>query len=737
MNQRHPGYLLSSLGMFLAASMFNACSSDSGNNSGATGGTGKAGATGVAGSATGGRTGSGGSALNTGGTKASGGSSGNLGGSIATGGAAPTGGAVASGGAIATGGAVPTGGAVASGGAIATGGVAPTGGNTSTGGATATGGAAPTGGAIATGGATATGGDTSTGGAIATGGDTSTGGATATGGDTSTGGATATGGDTSTGGATATGGDTSTGGATTTGGNTSTGGATATGGSSATCDALDAYWRLDEASGSIAHDSVGSHLGTLQNAPTWTTGKLGGALHFNGSNYVSIPDAADLDPGTGDFSLEAWVMIPAGQKGQQRIVAHGSNGGGGYDGFSFMEWCAWGAVPCGGVGILVGKNGGGEWFAGTCSAMDDGQWHHYVATVVRTSNISFFVDGLALTAPCTGTSGAAAWGSQSPTDITPLAGADLDCPCPLCLGTSCEVNGSCTSGTSEPFTGDLDELGFYKRAITPQEVSSHYANGSGSHLCSVPTCRDDILDGDETDVDCGGSCSQLCAGGQSCGDDSDCASGDCQSNVCLSTPIARYPLDETSGTAVQDTVAAHDGTLTGGVWETGSACKHGGCLRLDGSSYAQVLSPTWLPVGAAARTVALWVNPGKDLYSSTESCMVQYGTPANAEMFGLVTSMNAPNHLYFYGHNADLSSSHALVQNTWQHVAVTYDGVTVKLYYNGLLDGQAAMGLNTVLDTNGLTLGLRPGGALWTGLLDELEIYDRALTDAEIAVIAQ
>jgi hypothetical protein len=46
---------------------------------------------------------------------------------------------------------------------------------------------------------------------------------------------------------------------------------------------LVGYWKFDEGSGTTANDSSGyGNNGTLYNSPTWTTGKVGGALSFNG-----------------------------------------------------------------------------------------------------------------------------------------------------------------------------------------------------------------------------------------------------------------------------------------------------------------------------------------------------------------------------------------------------------------------------------------------------------------------
>jgi|CXWL01.1.fsa_nt_gi hypothetical protein len=159
----------------------------------------------------------------------------------------------------------------------------------------------------------------------------------------------------------------------------------------------------------------------------------------------------------------------------------------------------------------------------------------------------------------------------------------------------------------------------------------------------------------------------------------------------------------------------------------------GNAFDLDGTGdYVQITSPTGLPVGNSARTVELWfrapATPG-------ESGLFQYGSAATGQMFGLITSGNAPGRLYFYGHSADLASATAIQPNTWYHGAVTYDGTTVNVFVNGILENSAPIALNTALNTNGITIGHRAGGSFWTGQLDEPTIYDRALSAAEILAI--
>jgi len=68
------------------------------------------------------------------------------------------------------------------------------------------------------------------------------------------------------------------------------------------------YWRFDEGSGDVAHDSSGNgNDGTIYTA-TWTTGKVGNALHFNGVNsWVKIPSSPTLT-GLSQITLEAWIQ---------------------------------------------------------------------------------------------------------------------------------------------------------------------------------------------------------------------------------------------------------------------------------------------------------------------------------------------------------------------------------------------------------------------------------------------
>lgn len=99
----------------------------------------------------------------------------------------------------------------------------------------------------------------------------------------------------------------------------------------------------------------------------------------------------------------------------------------------------------------------------------------------------------------------------------------------------------------------------------------------------------------------------------------------------------------------------------------------------------------------------------------------------------------APGKLTFYLSGISPSGwtigSTTVSDGNWHHVAATYDGAFIKLYVDGILDGQFAQTgtISTVLDN--IAIGKRPGfnnTAIFNGSLDEFRIWNTARTQNEI-----
>ena len=80
-----------------------------------------------------------------------------------------------------------------------------------------------------------------------------------------------------------------------------------------------------------------------------------------------------------------------------------------------------------------------------------------------------------------------------------------------------------------------------------------------------------------------------------------------------------------------------------------------------------------------------------------------------------------------------LLSPSALPANTWSHLAFTYDGSFMRLYVNGVEVTNQPLTGSAVVSTGALKIG---GNAIWgewfAGLIDEVRLYNRALTPTQL-----
>ncbi|MEC8044250.1 MAG: kelch repeat-containing protein, partial [Verrucomicrobiota bacterium] len=81
-------------------------------------------------------------------------------------------------------------------------------------------------------------------------------------------------------------------------------------------DGLVGWWKFDETSGTVAHDSSGNgNDGNLTNGPTWVGGKIGGALSFDGvDDFVQLVRGDVVGSGL-HLSISVWIKPSAGPTG--------------------------------------------------------------------------------------------------------------------------------------------------------------------------------------------------------------------------------------------------------------------------------------------------------------------------------------------------------------------------------------------------------------------------------------
>ena len=82
--------------------------------------------------------------------------------------------------------------------------------------------------------------------------------------------------------------------------------------------------------------------------------------------------------------------------------------------------------------------------------------------------------------------------------------------------------------------------------------------------------------------------------------------------------------------------------------------------------------------------------------SALDYNIISSGTDIASQRFNLAR-LSAGTVIYFSGHNNDVTGTLAIPNNQWSHIAVTYNGTTLSLYVNGVLDpASTTKTLNTV-----------------------------------------
>ncbi|OXA98908.1 LamG domain-containing protein [Flavobacterium pectinovorum] len=153
-------------------------------------------------------------------------------------------------------------------------------------------------------------------------------------------------------------------------------------------------------------------------------------------------------------------------------------------------------------------------------------------------------------------------------------------------------------------------------------------------------------------------------------------------------------------------------------------------LRLTNKGFEVVVGD--LPQGNKPRSISVWV---KFNTITTPNYILGYGSPANAQYFGLlqqaVSAGNSELSLAGWGATNDVIVSVPLAKDVWYHYAITYDGNTSKIYRNGELlksvDGISRLTKGYILRLGELntTVGINAD-------IDDVKVYTVAMTNEQV-----
>jgi uncharacterized repeat protein (TIGR01451 family) len=530
-----------------------------------------------------------------------------------------------------------------------------------------------------------------------------------------------------------------------------------------------AYWRLDETSGSVYDDFYTGHDGVCAGqCPTPVTGHIDGAQRFAASGTgISVPVVPGNDSfswGIGDgFSFEFWARTDAGSTcaGNQVIVGRD-------DPASDLHW--WIGCSGGQANFTLHSTDGTAYSVRGTTDLTDGEWHHIV--VVRdhsANNIRVHVDG----------------NQEGVQSATYSAGFESS--------TAAMTIGWLDLSSGFHFDGAVDELAVYNQALADAEIRQRYDEGAaGRWYCEtgayVPTITStpetETVSGElyQYDVDAAGEpapaytllthpagmtvdrntgvISWMPTAAQageypvtvearnSLGADEQSYRLKVVAGLfCPADIIAYWKLDEADGVSgYDDAFDGHDGVCA-------ANCPVSIAGQIEGG---QAFNGRDMGINAPADAEFDW---GADDSYTVEFWMSKGSTIDGNQV--IVGRDDKPNSLLHWwvgledergqgrasftaidrgGTAKSIQGTTDLTDGNWHHVAAVYDGAgnQLRLYVDGQLQAWAPTSYSAGLDSSTARVNLgwleREGssGYPYEGILDEVAIYGRALSVAEI-----
>ena len=271
--------------------------------------------------------------------------------------------------------------------------------------------------------------------------------------------------------------------------------------------------------------------------------------------------------------------------------------------------------------------------------------------------------------------------------------------------------------SSKSFGGDIGEVRFYKRALTPADIADHYA-GWYQQQCSIslafayPAGQQNLT----AAYNAGLRIRKLLP------------------ETMLSMPFDINESSDAAGAITDYSRFLGDGTKSGATWTANG--KVGGAYSFKNSG-DRITLPSSLITGSGDFTVAAWVYPTA-LSPNDFQCVLCNGNNAESMankqgiLFGLHTSKPS---LCQFNSMVCVDSNVSAITRQWTHIAAVQESGRVTIYMNGVQKGS---GHGFDISTSApLTIGNTPDDVSTTGYgfggtIDEVRAFSRALTADEV-----
>jgi hypothetical protein len=211
-------------------------------------------------------------------------------------------------------------------------------------------------------------------------------------------------------------------------------------------------------------------------------------------------------------------------------------------------------------------------------------------------------------------------------------------------------------------------------------------------------------------------------------------------------PISHWKLDEGIGTIAYDSDGSNDGTIYGATWTSGQI---EGALSFDGSNDYVNVGDLDVIVGSNPFTIAGWVNP--NLISGSNREILNKASGTNTYQDQILVRLTSGGKLEGMFSDGSVSGNtitgaSTILLSTWSFLVFSWDGTTnpagMKLYVNGTLDATRQSTCSSIQNLNYpafIGAHSNAGSPLnyFNGKIDDVRIYDRALSAQEIFELCQ
>jgi uncharacterized glyoxalase superfamily protein PhnB len=214
--------------------------------------------------------------------------------------------------------------------------------------------------------------------------------------------------------------------------------------------------------------------------------------------------------------------------------------------------------------------------------------------------------------------------------------------------------------------------------------------------------------------------------------------------------VAFYPLN---GNALDSSGYNLNGTITGALaindrfGNTGKAMKFSGAATSNNTVVTKddfIQIPNFNINFSNKISISLWANVDKENYADFLNRRVDNNIDFAISSYGGSTGYTPdPNTISWHiGGNRTNAGVTVIPYNTWHNYIYIFDGSTMKVYLDGILESQGSFSGVITNNSNVLMIGkyIYHGGLThyfyYKGALDDIRFYNRVLTDSEIFYLA-